>query len=142
MGRKWPVTHGEEPMKIIVGDGPGNMPLGRCMQEAADAEREFSMQPPRLSAELVVGGMLVRVPSVPVPAPTSSGHITVDIPYPKDAQAGYLSIASVTNEELDITLMQKLQPRPWVRPGDTVSFQFGEESIDLAQVSRVFGETS
>jgi hypothetical protein len=125
-------------MQIIIGDGPGNMPLGQCMQEAADAEREFSMTPARLSAELTVDGAVVKVPSVPAPEPATQGHITVKIPYPH-GPSGWLTFAAVANEDLGVTLRQGIV-RTWIEPGDSVQIQFGEESIDWAQVMKVFGE--
>jgi hypothetical protein len=43
-GPEMPEADEEPAMQIRITDGPGNMPLGRCLQEQADAERAFGGQ--------------------------------------------------------------------------------------------------
>jgi hypothetical protein len=93
-------------------------------------------QSTKLSGSLTVDGRVVRIPSVPAPAsPATDGKITLAIPYPDGEAKGFLSAATVTNEDLDLTFRQEILPRMWIAPGDTVQVEFGEASIDWLEIA-------
>ena len=84
-----------------------------------------SVTPARLSADLTMAdGRVVHVPVVP-PAkePATAGKIWVGIPYPADAERGFVTAVAVTNEDLHQTFRGYFDPDlppVGVEPGDTL----------------------
>lgn len=94
----------------------------------------------RLSADLTMSdGRTVHVPVVPPAGPASAGRIKIVIPYPPSAMPGLVVGAAVTNEELGVIFRSGF-PYTHAEAGDTLSVEFGEESLDAEAVARVFGE--
>jgi hypothetical protein len=113
-----------------------------------EAVATADVRPARLSADLTMSdGRTVHVPVVP-PAkePAARGKIKVEIPYPADAAAGFVASAAVTNVDLPMTFRRDLwdpeavDPYASIGPGDTLTVEFGEESLDAGAIARVFGE--
>jgi hypothetical protein len=98
------------------------------------------VRPARLSADLTMSdGRTVHVPVVPPAGPASAGSIKVAIPYPEGAMPGLVVSAAVTNEELGVIFRSGF-PYTHAQAGDTLTIEFGEESLDAEAVARVFGE--
>jgi hypothetical protein len=102
--------------------------------------RSEPARPARLSADLTMSdGRLVHVPVVSPAPPASAGRIAVAIPYPDAAMPGRVISAAVTNEELGVIFRSGF-PYTHVQGGDTLTVEFGEESLDAGGIARVFGE--
>jgi len=91
-------------------------------------------------------GRTVHVPVVPPAGPASAGRIKVTIPYPAGAPAGSVASVAVTNDDLGVTFRRDLwdplavDPYAGIGPGDTLTVEFGEESLDAGDIARAFGE--
>lgn len=95
--------------------------------------------PARLTAGLIMSdGRAVHVPAVPPAEPGAAGKIKVTIPYPVDAPAGLVARVVVTNEDLAVTFRAGI-PLVNVEPGDTLTVEFGEESLDAEGFAWVTG---
>ena len=93
----------------------------------------------RLSADLTMSdGRLVHVPVVAAPGPASAGRIRVDIPYPPDTMPGLVISAAVINEDLGVVFRSGF-PYTHAQGGDTLTVEFGEESLDGEALARILG---
>lgn len=101
----------------------------------------WTLRPPRLSADLATAdGRTVHVPDVPPPAePATAGRVRITIPYPRDAARATVTAAAVTNAELGVTFRAVIEPVA-LEPGDTLTAEFGEEHVSMAEVARALGE--
>jgi len=121
-------------------------------EEAADLMRgDLSVQeavasadirPARLSADLTMSdGRTVHVPVVPVPKePASGGRIKVEIPWPAGAMPGLVTGWTLTNEDLGMTARNVICPSAHMQAGDTLTVEFGEESLDAGALAKILGE--
>lgn len=107
----------------------------------AEIDSPADLRPARLSADLTMSdGRLVHVPVVPTPKePASAGKIRVDIPYPANAMPGLVISAAVINEDLGVVFRSGF-PYTHAQAGDTLTVEFGEESIDAEALAKIFGE--
>lgn len=96
---------------------------------------------PRLRAELTTDkGHVIRVPSVPVPAPASSGRITVHIPWPpghtRDITVVYVK---VVNKDLRTALRRDIHPPAVMSQGGTLIVEFEARDVgDIREVKDAF----
>jgi hypothetical protein len=117
----------EEANSASVESGGEDLSAKLSVQEAVVGA---DVRPARLSADLTMSdGRTVHVPVVPPAGPASAGRIKVEIPYPPSAMPGLVVSAAVTNEELGVIFRQGF-PYTHAEGGDTLTVEFGEESLD------------
>ena len=93
-------------------------------------------RPARLTARLFTANRVtVEVPDVPLPPPATGGRIRVDIPYPAGETARVVHRVAVINEETGFIARASVYPRV-VRPGDTLSVEFGADDISPGYFGR------
>lgn len=112
---------------------------GEDLSGKAAAQPQSAVRPARLSADLTMAdGRTVHVPAVPPAGPALAGRIKVEIPYPPSAMPGLVISAAVTNEVLGVIFRSGFA-YTHAQAGDTLTIEFGEESIDGEALAKILG---
>lgn len=129
----------EEANADSVESGGEDLSAKLTVQEAAATA---DIGPARLSADLTMSnGRTVHVPVVPTPQePASAGRVKVEIPWPASAMPGLVAAWAIANEELGMRASNVMYSPAHMQAGDTLTVEFGEESIDAGDIARVFGK--